>query len=114
MSQGGVGTNSAGNPQAALGLPQTMYIGDPNSGNRIGTSAIGECINGLRSARRQVLFNQWTYSYKESLLKVKGAHTMKFGGEVTEFHFVQEAPWSARPNWGFANYWDFLNDATAT
>jgi hypothetical protein len=36
---------------------------------------------------------------------------MKFGGELTKLHFVQEAPWSARPNWGFNNYWDFLNDA---
>ena len=95
------------NPQAALGLPQTWYIGDPNNGNRIGTLN----LNGLGTGAGS-LFNQWTYSYKDVVSKVKGAHTMKFGGEATVFHFVQDAPWSARPNWGFANYWDFLNDAT--
>ena len=98
----------ASNPQAALGLPQTWYIGDPNNGNKIGT----QNPNGLGTGAGSV-FNQWTYSYKDVVSKVKGAHTMKFGGEATEFHFVQDAPWSARPNWGFANYWDFLNDATA-
>jgi hypothetical protein len=104
------------NPQAALGLPQTMYIGDPNNGNRIGTLSSGcsNCSNGLTGLGTAAgsVFNQWTYSYKDVVTKVKGAHTMKFGGEITNFHFVQEAPWSARPNWGFANYWDFLNDAT--
>lgn len=95
------------NPQAALGLPQTLYIG-ANNGNNIGT--LGG-INGLGTAAGSV-FDQWVYSYKDVVTKVKGAHTMKFGGEITEFHFVQEAPWSARPQWGFNNYWDFLNDAT--
>ena len=93
-----------------------MYIGDPNNGNRIGTLTANctNCSNGLTGLGTAAgsVFNQWTYSYKDVVSKVKGAHTMKFGGEVTKFHFVQEAPWSARPNWGFANYWDFLNDAT--
>jgi hypothetical protein len=106
----------ASNPQAALGLPQTMFIGDPNNGNRIGTltSNCTNCSTGLTQLGTAAgsVFDQWTYSYKDVVSKVKGAHTMKFGGEITNFHFVQEAPWSARPNWGFANYWDFLNDAT--
>ena len=95
------------NPQTPLGLPQTAYIG-ANGGSNIGNLTN---INGLGGAAGSI-FNQWTYSYKDVVTKVKGAHTMKFGGEITEFHFVQDAPWSARPNWGFNNYWDFLNDAT--
>ena len=95
------------NPQIPLGLPQTAYIG-ANGGSNIGT--LGG-INGLGGAAGSI-FDQWVYSYKDVVSKVKGAHTMKFGGEITEFHFVQDAPWSARPNWGFNNYWDFLNDAT--
>ena len=94
------------NPQSPLGLPQTAYIG-ANGGSNIGT--LGG-INYIGSAAGSI-FDQWTYSYKDVVTKVKGAHTMKFGGEITEFHFVQDAPWSARPNWGFNNYWDFLNDA---
>jgi hypothetical protein len=95
------------NPQSPLGLPQTLYIG-ANGGSNIGNL---NNINYLGAAAGSV-FDQWTYSYKDVVTKVKGAHTMKFGGEITEFHFVQDAPWSARPQWGFANYWDFLNDAT--
>lgn len=97
----------ASNPQAALGLPQTAFIG-ANQGNNIGT--LGG-INGPGTGAGSI-FDQWTYSYKDVATKVHGAHTMKFGGEITEFHFVQDAPWSARPQWGFNNYWDFLNDST--
>jgi hypothetical protein len=95
------------NPQTPLGLPTTLFIG-ANNGNNIGT--LGG-INGL-GGNAGSIFDQWTYSYKDVATKVKGAHTIKFGGEITNFHFVQDAPWSARPSWGFNNYWDFLNDAT--
>jgi len=97
----------ASNPQTPLGLPVPAYIG-ANGGSNIGT------LNSLNmpGGNAGSIFDQWTYSYKDVVTKVKGAHTMKFGGEITNFHFVQDAPWSARPNWGFANYWDFLNDAS--
>ena len=57
------------------------------------------------------VFDQWTYNAKDVATKVQGAHTIKFGGEVTRLLFVQEAPWNARPTYYFHNYWDFLNDA---
>lgn len=99
------------NPQSPLGLPQTAYIGDPNNGNRIGTACPG--CNYLGASAGSV-FDQWTYGFKDTVTKVQGSHTIKFGAELTKLHFVQEAPWSARPQWGFNNYWDFLNDAPFT
>jgi hypothetical protein len=98
----------ADNPQSPLGLPNPAYIGDPNNGNHIGTiNANGNTLGGVAGS----IFDQWTYGAKDVVSKVQGAHTLKFGAELTKLHFVQEAPWSARPNWGFQNYWDFLNDA---
>lgn len=96
------------NPQIPLGLPQTGRIGDPGSGGQIGTVCPG--CNGLGGPAGSI-FNQWTYNLKDIVTKVHGSHTLKFGGEVTKLHFVQDAPWSARPNFYFKNYWDFLNDA---
>lgn len=96
------------NPQIPLGLPQPAYIGDPNNNNWIGTASTnGNTLGGPAGS----VFDQWTYGFKDVVTKVQGSHTMKFGAELTKLHFVQEAPWSARPNWGFQNYWDFLNDA---
>jgi carboxypeptidase family protein len=96
------------NPQIPLGLPQTAFIGDPTNDHRIGTAKPGD--NALGGPAGSV-FDQWTYGYKDTVSKVHASHLLKFGGELTDLHFVQEAPWSARPNWGFNNYWDFLNDA---
>lgn len=97
----------ASNPQIPLGLPQTMYIGDPSGGNQIGTAGGAASLGGPAGS----IFDQWTYSLKDTATKVSGSHTIKFGGEVTKLHFLQDAPWSARPTYGFNNYWDFLNDA---
>ncbi|HUA14471.1 MAG TPA: carboxypeptidase-like regulatory domain-containing protein [Verrucomicrobiae bacterium] len=96
------------NPQIPLGLPQTAYIGDPSAGGNIGSVCPGCNSPGGPAGS---IFDQWTYNLKDVVTKVHGSHTLKFGGEVTKLHFVQDAPWSARPNWGFNNYWDFLNDA---
>ena len=96
------------NPNIPLGLPQTGAIGDPNNGNNIGSVCPG--CNGPGGPAGSI-FDQWTYNLKDVVTKVHGSHTLKFGGEVTKQHFVQDAPWSARPNWYFNNYWDFLNDA---
>ncbi|MBZ5655081.1 MAG: TonB-dependent receptor [Acidobacteriia bacterium] len=97
-----------GNPQIPLGLPQTGAIGDPNNGNLIGTACPG--CNGLGGPAGSI-FDQWTYNLKDVATKVYHSHTIKFGGEVTKLRFVQDAPWSARPNFFFNSYWDFLNDA---
>jgi hypothetical protein len=57
------------------------------------------------------VFNQLTYSYRDTLTKVWGSHTIKFGTDNTHATFLDEAPWSARPSYGFRNLWDFANDA---
>jgi len=59
-------------------------------------------------------FDQWTYAVKDTLTKVYKSHTIKLGGEFTHLTFVDNAPWSARPNYYFNNMWDFLNDAPTT
>ena len=98
----------ADNPQIPLGLPQTSFIGDQANGGQIGSVCPG--CNGPGGPAGSI-FDQWTYNLKDVATKVHGSHNLKFGGEVTKLHFVQDAPWSARPSWGFNNYWDFLNDA---
>ena len=90
------------NPQEPWGLP-TANI------DNIGTIVNGN--NNYFGPPGPSVFDQWTYSGKDVATKVHGAHTIKFGGEVTRLLFVQEAPWSARPSYTFHNYWDFLNDA---
>jgi outer membrane receptor protein involved in Fe transport len=98
----------ADNPQIPLGLPQPLFIGDQANNNQIGNVCPGCNEPGGPAGS---VFDQWTYNLKDVVTKVHGSHTLKFGGEATKLHFVQEAPWSARPQWGFNNYWDFLNDA---
>ena len=97
------------NPQIPYGLPQPNGIGDPNSDNRIAGS-VKPTDNNLGGPAGSI-FDQWTYNLKDVATKVYRSHTIKFGGEVTKLRFVQDAPWSARPNFSFYNYWDFLNDA---
>jgi len=96
------------NPQIPLGLPQPSFIGDQSNGNNIGSVNINS--NPLGGPAGSI-FDQWTYNLKDVVTKVHGSHNLKFGGEVTKLTFVQDAPWSARPNFGFNNFWDFLNDA---
>jgi hypothetical protein len=57
------------------------------------------------------VFNQLTYSYRDTLTKVQGSHTLKFGIDNTNATFLDEAPWSARPSYNFRNLWDLANDA---
>ena len=96
------------NPNIPLGLPQPSYIGDHSNGNNIGSANPGaQDLGGVAGS----IFDQWTINFKDVATKVFHSHTIKFGGEVTKLKFVQDAPWSARPDFGFNNYWDFLNDA---
>jgi Carboxypeptidase regulatory-like domain len=96
------------NPQIPLGLPQPAFIGSQAQSNQIGTVCPGcQALGGVAGS----IFDQWTINFKDVATKVYRSHTIKFGGEVTRLKFVQDAPWSARPNFGFSNYWDFLNDA---
>jgi len=89
----------ASNPQAPFGLPQ-------------------DSVGNLGSISLQTFgppgpsyLNQWTYNYKDIATWVTHAHTIKFGGEVTRLYYLNAAPYAARPNFGFFNIWDFLNDA---
>lgn len=93
----------ASNPQQPVGLPQdNITFFGPASGatlNQFGTS-LGSTLN------------QWTYTYKDVATKVLGAHTIKFGAEFTQLHYLNNP--TGRPSYNFYNIWDFLNDAPST
>jgi hypothetical protein len=89
----------ASNPQEPFGLPQGTVGG-------IGTITLQNF-----GAPGPSVFNQWTYTYRDVATKIAGNHTIKFGGELTRLYYLNEAPYNARPNFGFFNIWDFLNDA---
>jgi hypothetical protein len=87
------------NPQQPFGLPN-------DSLGMIGTIQLQPF-----GAQGPSVFNQWTYTYKDVATKIISNHTFKFGGELTRLYYLNEAPYSARPNFNFFNIWDFLNDA---
>ena len=87
----------ADNPQQPVGLPQDTI-------NAIGSIT----LNSFGSALGSIL-NQWTYTYRDVATKVAGSHTIKFGGEYTNLHYLNDP--IGRPNYNFYNIWDFLNDA---
>jgi hypothetical protein len=96
------------NPDGPWGLPSTYIQGVDGSGT-IGTVQSNNHLDfGIGAPG---LFDQWTFSVKDTLTKVYKSHTLKVGGEVTRMTFVDTAPWSARPSYYFNNMWDFLNDA---
>ena len=87
------------NPQAPFGLPT-------------------DNIDTLQSITMQPFgasgpshLNQWTYGYKDVATKVIRTHTIKFGGEATNLHYLQDSVAAARPSFNFYNIWDYLNDA---
>jgi hypothetical protein len=88
----------ASNPQQPVGLPQdNITFFAPSAG-----------LNSFGSALGSIL-NQWTFGYKDVATKVFGQHTLKFGGEYTNLHYLNDPV--GRPTYGFYNIWDFLNDA---
>lgn len=88
------------NPQQPIGLPQDniTFFG----------SAAGVNINQFGTSIGSNL-NQWTYSYRDTATKVAGTHTIKFGGEYTNLHYLNNP--TGRPGYNFYNIWSFLNDA---
>lgn len=96
----------ATNPQEPFGLPQAniSQIGSLN-GNSPGTTF------NYFGAPGPSVFDQWTYSYDDVLTKVAGNHDITMGGGLTRLYYLNEAPYSARPDYTFYNIWDFLNDA---
>ncbi len=87
------------NPQAPFGLPT-------DSVSNIGSAQIQSF-----GASGPTHLNQWTYGYKDVATKVVRNHTIKFGGEATQLHYLQDAVYAARPSFNFYNLWNFLNDA---
>ncbi len=88
----------ASNPQQPVGLPQdNITFFAPNAG-------LGQFGSSLGS-----ILNQWTFGYRDVATKISGRHSVKFGGEYTSLHYLNNPV--GRPNYGFYNIWDFLNDA---
>jgi hypothetical protein len=87
------------NPQSPVGLPSDN-IGQIGT---INLSSFGPNIGSI--------LDQWTYSLKDVATKVIGNNTVKFGGEVTQLHYLQECAGCGVPSYNFFNLWDFVNDA---
>jgi hypothetical protein len=85
------------NPQQPLGLPIANVGFSPN-----------DTLGSFGSSAGSIL-NQWTFSYKDVATKVLGSHTVKFGGEYTALHYLQDPV--GQPSYGFYDIWAFLNDA---
>jgi hypothetical protein len=90
------------NPQSPVGLPNDQI-------NQIGTGSGAQAANVSFGSSLGSIINQWTYGYKDVATKIAGRHTIKFGGEYTNLHYLSDP--IGRPNYGFYNIWDFLNDA---
>jgi hypothetical protein len=86
------------NPQSPVGFPSAR-IGQIGS---ITPNSFGPNVGSI--------LNQWTYSYKDVATKIYGRHTIKFGGEVTRLHYLQNCTGCGVPGYDFFNLWDFLND----
>ena len=89
------------NPQAPFGLPTDTI----NAPGRDGTDVQYFGASGPSH------LNQWTYGYKDVATRIIGTHTVKFGGDATQLHYLQDPVYAARPSFAFYNIWDFLNDA---
>lgn len=94
------------NPQEPFGLPQVSF-GPQGSSTSFGSVAPLQDFG----APGPSVFNQWTYSYSDTVTKVAGRHTIKAGGELTRLYYLNEATYNARPSYNFLSVWDFLNDA---
>ncbi len=86
------------NPQMPWGLP---------TANLWGMGSIGVANFGAPGFS---IFDQKTLNYRDTLTKIQGSHTLKFGADVSNSLFLDTAPWSARPSYDFRNLWEFAND----
>ncbi len=89
------------NPQAPFGLPQDSI----NTPGGTGTDVQYFGASGPSH------LNQWTYGYKDVATKIIGNHSIRFGGDATQLHYLQDPVYAARPSFNFYNVWNFLNDA---
>jgi hypothetical protein len=96
------------NPQEPYGLPDVNF--QPNGANIYGGLGSNAQLQGFGPPGPSV-FNQFTYSYRDTLTMIRGSHSIKFGADVTHAKFLDTAPWNAIPSYQFDNIWDFANDA---
>lgn len=89
----------ATNPQEPFGLPQ-------DSIDNIGNAQIQSF-----GAPGPSHFDQWTYTYSDTLTKTLGNQNINVGGELTRLYYLNDAVYAARPGFSFHNLWDFANDA---
>jgi Carboxypeptidase regulatory-like domain/TonB dependent receptor-like, beta-barrel len=89
----------ASNPQAPVGLPTDNI-------EQIGSVTLSQFGPSIGS-----ILNQWTYSGRDVATTVHGAHTIKFGGELTRLFYLNNCVGCGVPSYRFFNVWDFLNDA---
>ncbi|HEX3821799.1 MAG TPA: TonB-dependent receptor [Candidatus Sulfotelmatobacter sp.] len=87
------------NPQSPVGLP-TDFI------DQTGSITLNQWGPNVGS-----VLDQWTYTYKDVATKIVGRHTIKFGGDLTRLHYLNNCVACGVPSYHFFNIWDFLNDA---
>jgi hypothetical protein len=87
------------NPQEPWGLPSATF------------QAIGQLQIQNLGAPGFSIFDQKTYNGRDTLSKMHGSHSLKFGADISRSTFLDTAPWSARPSYEFRNLWEFANDA---
>jgi hypothetical protein len=98
------------NPQAPFGLPNANVV--DVAPNLVNNGAAGTGLAASFGSQLPSILNQWTYGYKDVATKILGQHTIKFGGDYTKLQYLSYNP--GRPNYGFYNIWDFLNDAPSS
>jgi opacity protein-like surface antigen len=57
------------------------------------------------------VFDQSTWSVRDTATLLRGRHSFKAGGEYTRAKFLDTNTGSARPTYAFRNLWDYANDA---
>jgi hypothetical protein len=92
------------NPQEPWGLPLDFINCAPGSGlcpSDYGTQGPG-------------IFYKTAYNIRDTLSRVQGRHTLKFGVDIYKEQNKQTQSGGARPDYVFRSMWEFANDAPIT
>ncbi len=57
------------------------------------------------------VFDQGTWSARDTLSKVHNSHLFKLGADLSRAHFLDDNAGAARPSFNFRNLWSYANDA---